>query len=646
MGNSTSNDAAKKSLASQDEGKVVEIPKDLLDPLTHKIMLEPVMALASMKVYEQTTIDKWLESKRNYDPVTGIPMSVGPLPVLLRPREDIALRVSDFIEKYPQFKSKVFKKEKTDDNDVSDVDGINWKSLFESCDQRVKQIMEELIGDQTRLKTHAKQIFGARIPEDKKQNENDDNVEIVYNESVLLDPAIPIICFMGPSRNGKSTIVNDILGASACETSTKSNVAKTKGAWITLYDHKSDDAKMDIKQVEENKFDPGSQTNARPTSESKFYILDMEGLSHGVTKATKKLFYACYATSNVIVWNDKEVDSDRFQDLMNELKEEMTTVAQSDSKPRFVYLKRDCGDFEFDPFDTFDEYINKDKTFEYLRKMAIFESLSAYELERPKKIGKNPLSFGINDENKALLQPFIKKIVQISKGSTRFSSNMYLLKEQIRHINKSTGLSLTKRLIMNDKILELFVIPSASDDFHRRRRDMIYVATYFNWDAKLIKTEFEKSLAKLKESFKLDEKILQGLIETEQEIYQRVKNKTRLKGYGSTTVKFGSGGAAIGGVGVGAVTAAAIVMLGGGWAVAALGGAIYGTLGAAEGFVYGSAVGAVVESVQVATCYYKGDSYLKYALGRTQAEIDQDKEKAKHKTVFNEFVAWPWGSDA
>ena len=41
---------------------------------------------------------------------------------------------------------------------------------------------------------------------------------------------------------------------------------------------------------------------------NKFYLIDMEGLSHGITTLTKKIFYTLYASSNIIIWNDKDVN--------------------------------------------------------------------------------------------------------------------------------------------------------------------------------------------------------------------------------------------------------------------------------------------------------------------------------------------------
>ena len=44
------------------------------------------------------------------------------------------------------------------------------------------------------------------ISDEEKQprkKDNADNIGIEYDENTLLLPDIPVICFMGPSRNGK-----------------------------------------------------------------------------------------------------------------------------------------------------------------------------------------------------------------------------------------------------------------------------------------------------------------------------------------------------------------------------------------------------------------------------------------------------------
>lgn len=115
---------------------------------------------------------------------------------------------------------------------------------------------------------------------------------------------------MGPARNGKSTIVNDILRCQACATSVRADVPMTGGAWITLYQPHSDHPEEnngnsnDYKEEKDN-------GDGKSEPKAQFYIMDMEGVSHGFTTLTKKLFYACYAISNVIIWNDKNVAEDK-----------------------------------------------------------------------------------------------------------------------------------------------------------------------------------------------------------------------------------------------------------------------------------------------------------------------------------------------
>eukprot|EP01084_Bolivina_argentea_P057543 105146_1 len=140
---------------------------------------------------------------------------------------------------------------------------------------------------------------------------------------------------------------------------------------------------------------------------------------------------------------------------MNELKQEMGNIANSDKKPAFLYLERDAGDYDYDPFDSLDEYINKDISFEWFREMNIFSSLSGYELDRPSKDKSNKkggLNFLSKTENKQLLQPLIETILRLCKSSSRFASNMIILKQQIKHINQSTGLSMTENMSLDNDI--------------------------------------------------------------------------------------------------------------------------------------------------------------------------------------------------
>ena len=638
-------------------------------------MCEPVMVLSSTIVYENTTIIKWMESGRDYDPITGIPMQVGKLPRLLMPRNDRKQKATDFIEKHASFAKAVF-------NPETDKDKIDWETLFTVCEAKIKNINQGIIDNQKNLRFESKQLFRPLIMNndigsdgDKKEIEeklNDDEIRVAFDEQFVLDPAIPVVCFMGPSREGKSTIINDILGYDACKTSTKSNIALTKGAWITLYQGNIDHRGV-VTGANDALDEPQLQTEGEPedlnlerkeddgnTAMIEFYLLDMEGLSHQVTKFTEKLFYACYATANLVVWSDKKVGSDRFQMLMNTLKTNMAQVAVSAQKPSFLYLKRDAGDCDFDPYDDFTQYINKDESFEWFRKMNIFASLNGYELDRPKRIKGKAMSFRNSNQVESLLLPLIKKISNLIKNSQRFCPNIIALKHQIKFVNSKTALSMTKKLVSENAILRLFLIEQSNEHF--RRRDMIYVAIHFNWDHNLLEKCFNDELNKLRynpsdDKTKLksgssmytkqekiqrkgnectfyvsgiDETIMKRLISTKNEIYQRIKNKQDVKAYGAKMAKYGSATMAS----LNFVTWTLLAGPGAGLFFAVVG----GSLGAAGGGI----VGKSVEVSEKAVCWYKGDTYIRYALGRTDDEIELDKKKAKQKTLFSEY---DWEND-
>eukprot|EP01083_Nonionella_stella_P042930 115891_1 len=335
---------------------------------------------------------------------------------------------------------------------------------------------------------------------------------IDYDSSILLQPDIPVVCVMGPSRNGKSTIVNDILGVKdACKVSSRANVASTKGAWIAKYSHTAHDGQR-----------------------KEFYLLDMEGLSHNVTKFTKQLFYACYATANVVIWNDMEIMADRFVKLMKSLQKELEIVACSDHKPAFLYLKRDAGDYDYSPYDSLHHYINKDHSFKWFRDMNIFSSLSGYELDRPardKNNKKGILNFQSKPENRALLTPLIETIIGLCAGSQRFASDTQELQKQIHHINESTALNMTELLIADNDILSLFALTSKDIASNYRRSEMIYVACEFEWNDSKLNDAFTEEFGKLKKTLgsmgQIDYKTIEMLENDKNEIYQRVKNKKK-----------------------------------------------------------------------------------------------------------------------
>eukprot|EP01083_Nonionella_stella_P055611 146593_1 len=609
----------------QNEG--LQVPERFLDPITNKIMAKPTMIMSSMKVYDDytddITINKWIKSKRFYDPMTGIPMSVGGWPLLLRPLRSLQKRIQRFLQKYPAFTLQVL-----NEKDES----IHWESLFQIHESKIKEKYLRLAQEQSDLTRKARQIFAPLKLETgdefTSENKNDDGIGIDYDESIILSPDIPIVCFMGPSRNGKSTIVNDMLGVKdACATSSKADVPLTKGAWIAMYSTQNQD--------EDEQKEPGN-ANPQNAQSPAFYVLDMEGLSHEVTKFTKRLFYACYATSNLIVWNDKNVASDEFKGLMKELKNEMQAVAESNSKPAFLYLKRDAGDYDFDPHDTFDEYINKSPSFEWFRTMNIFSSLSAYEIDRPSRDRSNKkgaLNFHSKPENRELLVPLIDTLIKTATESRRFASNMCELKQQVQHINKSTALSITKKLISDNPILRVFLIaPNGSDRF----RDMVYVACEFDWEHDMIEKKFNEELDKLRasetDSTKMDPRVIAALIHTKNEIYERVKNKIEQKQYGKNLGMFT--GAGVGGI----LFIAGVATSGIGLGAIMVGSLFWGGIGYGIGWTTGKSV----EITERIITHFADGNYMKFSLGKTMEEMKHGEEKPKEKTEAEEWDDDEW----
>eukprot|EP01084_Bolivina_argentea_P270808 460558_1 len=298
MGNTNAPEKEEKKTDASSTSETIVVLEMYKDPITKKIMKNPTMVLSSMSVYEQTTIEKWMQSKRGFDPLTGVPMSFGKWPILLEPRPDIKYKIEEFIKQNPSFKSDIF-----DEKDTS----IQWETLFQSYDKKIKEQYQQILDDQSALRVKAKQLF---IPSDDTKNKDEGDICVEYDESIVLRSDIPIVCIMGPSRNGKSTIVNDILGVKeATATSSNPNVAFTKGAWIGKYetepkDYSTDGTifKIEITQHEgevekdEKKDEVELADDEKKDETNEFYILDMEGLSHDVDEFTKRLFYACYAT--------------------------------------------------------------------------------------------------------------------------------------------------------------------------------------------------------------------------------------------------------------------------------------------------------------------------------------------------------------
>eukprot|EP01084_Bolivina_argentea_P253737 426338_1 len=200
----------------------------------------------------------------------------------------------------------------------------------------------------------------------------------------------------------------------------------------------------------------------------------------------------------------------------------MRAVATSSKKPAFMYLLRDAEDLDYDPFDSFDEYINNSDSFHWFRDMNVFSSLSAFELKRP-SIDKNArgLNFHTLQENRELISPLIKVTTQICSTSSRFAENMFILKQQICHINKSTW-NTTMQYVMDNDILKLFIVPRKRTQ--KRRRDMVFAACEFDWDHKILDKKFNEQMKKMHEIVNdIDQLVVYRLNTTKQEIYERIK---------------------------------------------------------------------------------------------------------------------------
>eukprot|EP01084_Bolivina_argentea_P006601 12516_1 len=318
---------------------------------------------------------------------------------------------------------------------------VNWTKK-QKCHSNYVEFKFATDDPEFALTTKAKQIF---------KRTSDDRIQ--YDERIILQPNIPVVCIMGVARTGKSTLINGILNTpNACGTTNTRHGVGTAGVWITKYSRKSVNDMEDISNEEEKKIQ-GIKKHKKTESRSKdelteFYLLEMEGISSRSSSAyVTRLFLACYAIANVIIWNDKDVFSDTFRMFMwNVLK----PFAKFSNKPSFLYLERDAGNYTYDPFDTFDEYINKNLSTRWFRAMNIFSTISAYELDRPvrprfnqKRSNRFNLNFYSTPENILLLKPLIGKISVLAAKSRRLLPNSFALKRQIEYINKSTTLSVT-----------------------------------------------------------------------------------------------------------------------------------------------------------------------------------------------------------
>ena len=255
-----------------------------------------------------------------------------------------------------------------------------------------------------------------------------------------------------------------------------------------------------------------------------FYMIDMEGMSHGLTHFTKKLFYACYTMSNVIIWNDKQIGSDAFKQYIIELAKDMKIVSKSERKPCLLYLQRDTDeDIDFGEYQTLDGYLKNHNSFQWLRDINIFSGIHGYQIE------KRPKTDNIGFD-KATLNKLIDFILNVTFLSDRFVENGYDMRQQIDSINEQNKINLGLELVFANEVLRgLIMDKGLRDDGNLRRGQIVQYAEKYKWDINQIESEFKKAddnlLKKLMEQGLIDNKFRNELIQNKQDVIDRIQEK-------------------------------------------------------------------------------------------------------------------------
>eukprot|EP01084_Bolivina_argentea_P301335 519842_1 len=213
------------------------------------------------------------------------------------------------------------------------------------------------------------------------------------------------------------------------------------------------------------------------------YLIDVEGSSHQVTEFTTKMFYAVYAISNVIVWNDVAIADDAFVNLMKKIQKNMKSVAESPRKPKFVYLKRDHSkNFPVGNYDNLNDYIQKDEAWKWFHDMNLFRSIHGYQIEsRPSQ----NIPFPKDTLNK--LKSFL---LDLTPNSQRFVQNNYELNKQLSLINKIGRIDSGMEKIYKD--FTLYGLLFDEDEIVKCGQILKY-AEYFKWDVKRVEKAFKKA---------------------------------------------------------------------------------------------------------------------------------------------------------
>eukprot|EP01084_Bolivina_argentea_P293063 503989_1 len=410
----------------------IKIPMKYKCPIANCIMVNPKRILCSGNVYDELSIQKWVQSKRTYDPIAATPFTSGNGKILTEECTELKKEIEQFLADNSYWK----------DRRIAE-NNVNWNNVFITFDEKMQ---EKASYYETLCSSLMIQGHRLLLPSISNTNEVEWNKDLVL---LLLQSNIPIITVIGASRQGKSTLLNDILGLHdnpAFEMSNSPVIAQTKGAWVALYTSKN----MDNDDIKQN------EINSKISYNESFFIIDMEGLTNQVTKFTEKVFYALYAFSNIVIWNDKTIGSDYFNNLMTKLKTTMSKISQSSNKPSFLYLRRDRPDkdnfFDFGEHKTFDKYVKYSKGFKSFRELNLFSAIGGYQLvSRP----SNKIPFP-----KSELKQLMHVVFTLNETGNRFITDYYELHKQLNYINKHGILSVGTQIIMEDQVLKWFLFDS------------------------------------------------------------------------------------------------------------------------------------------------------------------------------------------
>jgi len=156
-------------------------------PISQEIMEEPVMVVESGNIYDMLSILKWFQSGRNYDPINRTQLTCP----------------------YLHFEAALQKEIKSlcqVERESNNWDDKKWEKQIETCDKYFNENLNKNDRNQ-------EFIEGLKLKPIQLVNVDDTSQTISFADIAkdAIFHNIPIITVTGPSRNGKSTLLDDLL---------------------------------------------------------------------------------------------------------------------------------------------------------------------------------------------------------------------------------------------------------------------------------------------------------------------------------------------------------------------------------------------------------------------------------------------------